>query len=76
MLSIKQREERKLWWQSAKGFVKNWRLLWNIKTVAVGSWSLAVHAAACEKHGDYQRISLEKPIVALKMLSTPNARSV
>lgn len=79
MLSIKQREERKLWWQSAKGFVKNWRLLWNIKNRGSGeAGSRAKSMLPLVKNMVVISAfpSLGKPIVALKMLSIPSARSV
>jgi DNA replication protein DnaC len=60
MLSIKQREEREALVAKREGLREELAFaVEHKKPWQWGSWeSGEVHAAACEKHGDYQRISL------------------
>ncbi|MDU4483340.1 MAG: ATP-binding protein [Enterobacter sp.] len=60
MLSIKQREEREALVAKREGLREELAFaVEHKKPWQWGSWeSGSVHAAACEKHGDYQRISL------------------
>lgn len=79
MLSIKQREEREALVAKREGLSEELAFaVEHKKPWQWGSWeSGEVSTSTCEKHGDFERITpLEKRIVALKMLSTPSARSV
>ncbi|HEG1756559.1 TPA: AAA family ATPase, partial [Enterobacter kobei] len=60
MLSIKQREEREALVAKREGLREELAFaVEHKKPWQWGSWESGnVHAAACEKHGDYQRISL------------------
>ena len=79
MLSIKQREEREALVAKREGLREELAFAVEHKTVAVGKLgSQGTSTPPPVKNMVIISVfpSLEKPIEALKMLSTPNARSV